>query len=157
KRTFLGSVLVFLTACSSLAQGVCPLNGTSSAKLICVLPQVYGPLGLGTGNGKNTPIFADHQSAFEGDFVSNTGLGPINETVGIQVSQLPIASPSSGVSFMYDPSLKTFTPSTEASLGPVLGERAGTIGRNKLYVAFTFQYFDFNTIDGQNLSRLTSV
>jgi len=136
------------------AQGICPLNGTSSGKLVCVIPQVYGPYGL--GSGATAPLLANgHQAHFEGDFLSS--FGPINEAVGIQVSQLPIASPSSGISFTYDPSLKTFTPSTDETLGPIIGERASTIGRRKLYVAFSFQYFNFNSIDGQNTSKLPAV
>jgi hypothetical protein len=136
------------------AQGICPLNGTSSSKLVCVIPQVYGAFGL--GSGATAPLLANgHQAHFEGDFLSS--FGPINEAVGIQVSQLPIASPSSGISFTYDPSLKTFAPSTDESLGPILGERASTIGRRKLYVAFSFQYFNFNSIDGQDTSKLPAV
>jgi Putative MetA-pathway of phenol degradation len=136
------------------AQGICPLNGTSSTKLVCVIPQTFGPFGVGSGAG--APLIANqHQAHFEGDFLSS--FGPINEAVGIQVSQLPIASPSSGITFTYDPALKTFSPSTEESLGPILGERASTIGRNKLYVAFSFQYFNFNSIDGQNTSNIPAV
>jgi hypothetical protein len=96
-----------------------------------------------------------HQAHFEGDFLSS--FGPINEAVGIQVSQLPIASPSSGITFVYDPTLKTFAPSTEETLGPIIGERARTIGRNRLYVAFSFQYFNFDSIDGQQTGKLSSV
>ena len=152
KRLFMGPILFILLSCSSaFAQSVCPLNGTSSSKLVCVIPQVYGPYGL--GSGATAPLLADgHQAHFEGDFLSS--FGPINEAVGIQVSQLPIASPSSGISFVFDPALKTFSPSTETSLGPILGQHAGTIGRNKLYVAFSFQYFNFNSIDGQNIANL---
>jgi hypothetical protein len=136
------------------AQGICPLNGTSSTKLVCVIPQTFGPFGVGSGAG--APLIANqHQAHFEGDFLSS--FGPINEAVGIQVSQLPIASPSSGITFTYDAALKTFSPSTEESLGPILGERASTIGRNKLYVAFSFQYFNFNSIDGQNTSNIPAV
>ena len=136
------------------AQGICPLNGTASTKLVCVIPQTFGPFGVGSGAG--APLLANqHQAHFEGDFLSS--FGPINEAVGIQVSQLPIASPSSGITFTYDPALKTFAPSTEESLGPILGERASTIGRNKLYVAFSFQYFNFNSIDGQNTSNIPAV
>jgi hypothetical protein len=119
-----------------------------------VIPQVYGAYGL--GSGATAPLLADgHQAHFEGDFLSS--FGPINEAIGIQVSQLPIASPSSSISFVYDPSLKTYAPSTELSLGPILGERASTIGRKKVYVAFSFQYFNFNSIDGQNTSKLPAV
>ncbi len=96
------------------AQGICPLNGTSSPKLVCVIPQTFGPFGVGSGAG--APLIANqHQAHFEGDFLSS--FGPINEAVGIQVSQLPIASPSSGITFTYDPALKTFSPSTEENLG----------------------------------------
>ena len=149
---WLGCIIFFLG--SAQAQSVCPLNGTLSGKLVCVLPQVYGAFGL--GSGATAPLLADgHQAHFEGEFLSS--FGPINEAVGIQVSQLPIASPSSGITFVYDPSLKTFAPSTEESLGPILGERATTIGRHKLYTAFSFQYFNFNSIDGQDTGKLSSV
>ncbi len=154
KRTFVAASL-FLGFCLGAvhAQSVCPLNGTLSAKLVCTVPQVYG--GFGLGSGVTAPLLADgHEAHFEGDFLSS--FGPINEAVGIQVSQLPIASPSSGITFVYDPSLKTFAPSTEESLGPILGERASTIGKHKIYVAFSFQYFNFNSIDGHDTGKLSS-
>ncbi|MGC2764188.1 MAG: transporter [Candidatus Acidiferrum sp.] len=146
--------LLFLGNGTASGQSICPLNGTPSPHLVCVLPQVYGPFGLGPGQGAPL-IFNKHQSHFQGTFL--TSLDPINEAVGIQVSQLPTASPSSGIIFTYDPALKTFSPSIDESLGPILGERSDTIGRHKLYVAFSFQYFDFNSIDGQNLNRLHTV
>src|SRR5580704_3564344 len=155
KRTFTGSVvcLLFFVAHAN-AQGICPLGGVSSSKLVCVIPQTFGPWGLGAGQGAPL-LFNGHQGHFESDFLST--FGPINEAVGIQVSQLPIASPSSGITFTYDASLKTFTPSTEESLGPIIGESARTIGRRKVYVAFSFQYFDFQSIDGQQLNQLPAI
>jgi hypothetical protein len=155
KCALLGPLMLFLfAACSTRAQGVCPLNGNGSGKLVCVLPQVYGAFGL--GSGATAPLLANsHQAHFESDFLST--FRPINEAVGIQVSQLPIASPSSGITFVYDPSLKTFSPSTDENLGPILGERANTIGRNRLYVGFSYQYFNFNSVDGQNTGKLASV
>ena len=155
KRALLGYlVFSFLASWGMRAQGVCPLNGTASPKLVCVLPQVYGPFGLGSGAA--APLLANsHQAHFESDFL--TSFSPINEAVGTQVSHLPIASPSSGISFVYDPALKTFSPSTDENLGPILGERAGTIGRNRLYVAFSYQYFNFGSIDGHDTSKLSSV
>src|SRR5712692_8728295 len=90
KHVLLGTLGLILLPASATAQGVCPLNGTSSNKLVCVIPQTFGPFGLGSGTG--APLIANgHQAHFEGDFLSS--FGPINEAVGIQVSQLPIASP----------------------------------------------------------------
>src|SRR5215467_4206565 len=154
KRLLIGSALCILTFGASARAQVCPLNGTSSSKLVCVIPQQYGTFGLGSGG--TAPLLANgHQAHFEGDFLSS--FGPINEAVGIQVSQLPLASPSSGITFTYDPSLKTFSPSTQESLGPILGERSSTIGHHKLYLAFSFQYFNFNSIDGQDTSKLPAI
>src|SRR5216684_5319606 len=155
KRLLLASILCILFSYSEgRAQGVCPLDGTLSNKLVCVLPQTFGARGFGSGEG--APLIANqHQAHFEGDFLAS--FDPINEALGIQVSQLPIASPSSSISFIYDPTLKTFAPATEESLGPILGERASTIGRRKLYIAFSFQYFNFNSIDGRDTSNIPAV
>jgi outer membrane putative beta-barrel porin/alpha-amylase len=155
KRILIGSAVYLLFILAHVnAQGICPLGGVSSSKLVCVIPQTFGPWGLGAGQGAPL-LFNGHQGHFESDFLSS--FGPINEAVGIQVSQLPIASPSSGITFSYDPVLKTFAPSTEQGLGSIIGESARTIGHNKLYVAFSFQYFDFQTIDGQPLNQLPAV
>jgi hypothetical protein len=152
----LGAVFFWLLPARVCAQVVCPLNGTLNPKLVCMIPQVFGPVGLG-GGGPQAPLLENsHMAGFESDFATST-LAPLNEAVGVEVSQLPLASPSSGISFVYDPSLKTFSPSTDESLGPILGERAGTIGRKKLFLAFSYQYFGFNTIDGKDLNNMPIV
>jgi hypothetical protein len=122
-----------------------------------LLPQVYGPWGLNasTNSVPSDLLTNGHQGHFQDAFL--TSFGPINDAVGIQVSQLPLASPSSGISFIYDTALKTFTPSTDESLGPILGERASTIGRNKLFVGFSYQYFNFSSVDGHNLNDIPAV
>jgi hypothetical protein len=65
------------------AQGVCPLNGTGSRKLICMLPQALG------SSGFNYALFG---------ILNNRpfpNIRPITQAVGTRLSQLPIASPSS--------------------------------------------------------------
>src|SRR5262249_8330025 len=95
----------------------------------------------------------NHMAGFESDFATST-LAPINQAIGVQVSQLPLASPSSAITWVYNPAAKIFTASTEESLGPIIGERATTIGRRRLFVAFSYHYFGFSTIDGSNLHSL---
>jgi hypothetical protein len=149
--------LFFLIAGSASAQ-TCPLNGTLSNKLVCQIPQVYGAFGFGTtANPAQSVLFTGdhHQAHFSSDFLAT--FAPINEAVGIQASQLPLASPSSGITFVYDPALKTFAPSTDESLGPIVGDRATTIGRRKLFLGFSYQYFNFGTIDGQNMNNIPTV
>jgi len=123
------------------AQGVCPLNGTGSRKLICMLPQALGSSGFNYalfGILNNRPI-SQYQAHHPG---------------GTRLSQLPIASPSSGISVTYDTTLKTFVPSTDDNLGPIFGERASTIGPHKLFVGFSYQYFKFDSIDGKKLDSI---
>lgn len=151
--------LTLLAAANACGQ-TCPLNGVASNKLVCLIPQVYGPFGFGvtstTPPSQSVLFTGDHHAAhFESDFLST--FAPINESVGLAVSQLPLASPSFGTSFVYDPTLKTFAPSTDESLGPILGERASTIGKHRIFFGFSYQYFDFSTIDGQSLSAIPTV
>jgi hypothetical protein len=140
---------------------VCPLNGTASTKMVCLIPQVYGPYGFGYGAPGQTPSQSilytgdGHAAHFSSDFLST--FAPINEEVGIQVSELPLASPSSSVSFTYSSTLKTFEPSTDESLGPILGDRASTSGRHRIFVGFSYQDFSFSSIDGQDLHNIPTV
>jgi outer membrane putative beta-barrel porin/alpha-amylase len=128
---------------------VCP----NSNSLICALPEVYGPSGLQQGigplkAGAGTGHLGGH---FESSFISS--LGPLNAAVGSQLTLLPLGSPGSGLVYVYDPALKTFTASTE-DLGPILSERANTTGRHKIRVGFSYQRFSFGTIDGASLHNL---
>ena len=112
KSWFLVSVagLSLLFAGNASAQ-TCPLNGTLNNKLVCTIPQVYGAFGFGTTTDPTQSVLFTgdhHQAHFSNDFLAT--FAPINEAVGIQASQLPLASPSSGITFVYDPSLKTFAP-----------------------------------------------
>jgi len=152
--TFRALIVVLFLSGTALAQGVCPLDGkTLSRNLICLIPQVYGPFGLGTGG----PLLTEfgHEAHFQNDFEAQ--FRPISVSVGTQLSNLPKASPSSGITFVYDPALKTFAPATEQTLGPILGERADTIGRNRAYLGFSYQYFNFDEIDGTDLNKVPAV
>jgi hypothetical protein len=104
--------------------------------------------------GVLTPINF-HSAHFENEFA--TSLTPLTYALGTQANLLPLASPSSGVLLTYDSALKTFVASTDDSLGPVLGERADTIGRHRLFLGFSYQYFDINKIDGINLQSIPDV
>jgi hypothetical protein len=141
--------ILFLFSCASVSgQGPC---STQSNKLACVLPQEYG-----TGAAFNQVLepFGGHPFHFSSDF-SDT-LKPFTSDIGRQANLLPLASPSSGVIFVYDPTLKTFVLGTD-SLGPILGERAETVGRNRLFIGFSYQFFDFDKIDGVNLGNFPAV
>jgi hypothetical protein len=140
--------LVFVLCCNTmlLAQGPCG-TGVVSEKVVCVIPQLFGPEGLTLPNPFHSAHFnSDFQAAFT----------PLTAALGSQLTLLPIASPASGITFSFDRTLGVVTRSTE-SLGPILTERSETIGRHKLFVAFTYQHFGFDTIDGADLHALPAV
>jgi hypothetical protein len=92
KRILLGALVTIIAAPGlTWAQATCPLNGVGSHKLICMLPQALGANGFNYGLLGVTRPFPK--------------ITPITQAVGTRLSQLPIASPSSGISFIYDPAI----------------------------------------------------
>jgi hypothetical protein len=141
---------VVLAGGSAGAQNLCP-PGAPSDKMICLIPQVYGPNGLVLPGGANYPSGASSQLDF-----ATSSLRPVNTAIVSQAASLPFASPSSGITFTWDPAAKVFAPSA-GSLGPIVGDRAETIGRGKVFVGFDYQYFQFGTFDGVSLKDLPIV
>ncbi len=76
-----------------------------------------------------------------------------NEAFGTQIGQLPLATPASGFLFTFD-KIKGVYQDSQESFGPLVAERVETIGRHKLYLAFTYQRFDFSELDGNPLNNL---
>jgi hypothetical protein len=143
---FVLTMFVFLvSSTSSQAQAVC---ASPSDRLICILPQLFNPQG-----GVNLPNQA-HRAHFDNDFESNASA--LTASVGSELTSLRLASPASGVIFTFDKTLGVMKRSTE-SYGPILGERAETLGRHRVFFAATYQFFPFSTLDGIDLKRLPAV
>lgn len=88
--------------------------------------------------------------------VSRNPLAPaINSAFATQLSQLPTLSSGPAIAVTYD--AVTGVPVVSNSLGPVLTDRPETIGRHRLLLAFGYQRFNFNSVDGTNLNSLPFV
>jgi outer membrane putative beta-barrel porin/alpha-amylase len=74
----------------------------------------------------------------------------LNSAIGTQITQLPMPSPASGFVFSFGPGGLT----RERDLGPIFSGRAETIGKHKLYLAFTYQHFQFDQIDNVSLKSI---
>lgn len=77
----------------------------------------------------------------------------LDSLLGIETSTRPLPSPAAGISLTFDPMLGTFIPSSE-SLGPILSDRAETIGAHRLNLGFIYQHFGFEELDGQPLNSV---
>jgi len=74
----------------------------------------------------------------------------LNAEIGTQITQLTTPSPASAVIFSFGPGGLT----SERDLGPIFSDRAGTLGRHKLYVAFAYQFFEFDQINNIPLKQI---
>jgi hypothetical protein len=144
RATFVAALLLVVVHSGQLlAQNLC---STANNNLICVIPQLYSTTG-----GVNLPNAA-HRAHFDSDFQKDSSA--LNSSVGIELTSLRLASPTSGITFVFENGV--MRRSTE-SYGPILGERAETIGRHRIFLAGTYQYFPFSTLDGIDLKHLPAV
>ncbi|HEV2521905.1 MAG TPA: transporter [Candidatus Acidoferrales bacterium] len=142
-------VLILMAAfCpAGFAQIDCSSSGAPAKnKLACVIPGAVTP--------PNYSFISNPGAAAPSGNLSNS-FGFLTEDMGGEISQIPLASPASGIIFTTDPTLHVPVPSNE-SLGPILTQRADTIGRHKLYIAGTYQYFLLKDVDGLSLQNLPS-
>jgi hypothetical protein len=140
---------VVLVATSALrGQTAQPQNAcANSDKLGCLIPNLYGAGGFTLPN----PFHAAHfTNAFQENFT------PLSSAVATQLTLLPLASPASGFTFTFDPTTGAYTRTAE-SFGPILTERAETVGRGRFHLGFTYQRFNFDQIDGVDLDNIPAV
>lgn len=79
----------------------------------------------------------------------------VGATMATQLTQLPIATASSAAFTLFDPSIGSYR--TVSDVGPILTQRGETIGRHKLLTFFSYQYWNFDSIDGIKLSNVPVV
>ena len=122
-------------------------TGADRGKLAFILPDLYGPVGLTLPN-------PDHEAHFDSAFQTN--FLPFNIAVATQLTSLPIPSPASGFTYNFDAALGVYRRSGQ-SFGPILAERAETIGKGKFFFGFSHQQLSFDTLDGLDLRKVPSV
>jgi hypothetical protein len=138
--------------CTASINALDPLG--RSPNVACTVPQVYGPLGLAFG-GNGGPLLHGGDivtpNAIQADFLLS-----LNTNVATQIALLPFVTPASGITLTFDKSLGVFTTSQD-SFGPIFSERASTVGKNRLAVGFSYQYVNFDSLDGIDLHDFPTV
>jgi Putative MetA-pathway of phenol degradation len=156
RLTVLCSLLMLTLTTAALAQSPCPTQevlgsaAKRSSDLVCVVPQVYGPGGLvGVDNGGPLTSTRFHEVHFQASSINS--FGPINAEIGVQLSQVPLASPVSGFIFANG------VMQEATSFGPVLADRAETLGKRRIFVGASYEYFNFDKSDSVNLKSFGAV
>src|SRR5438445_5928057 len=81
-------------------------------------------------------------------------LSPIGPALaGSVASSYPVASASSSVSYTFDPETGTFERRAGVP-GPVIGERAETIGLHQVSVEMSYSYVSLTSVNGDDLDEL---
>ena len=125
-----------------------------STKLAHLLPTLYGSDGLIVNSAAPLPDGSTHSAHFNNAFHSR--FTQFNAALASQISALPLPAPSSGFTYTMDPTLGVFTRSTQ-SFGPIMVERAETVGKGKFAAGFAIQRFSFDKIEGIDLGALPAV
>ncbi len=139
------SLGIVVTTIPLTAQTCSPSSYTN--KLICTLPQLFGPIGLTLPN-------PTHDAHFAGSSQTLLAL-PVNQGMGQALAILPLGSAGSGTTFTLD--AQGHPVPTEDSLGPIITERANVIGRKAINLGVAYQYFSFTKIDGITLNNFPAV
>jgi len=125
-----------------------------TGRLSRLLLDLYGEQGLIVESQARLPSGATHSAHFNSGFQTQFNL--FNAALASQIAAVPIPSSASGFTYEFDAELGVFTRSTE-SFGPILAERAETIGRGKVAIGLTYQRFSFDSIGGIDLGAIPAV
>jgi hypothetical protein len=130
------------------------VTAQDSGQLSLLIPTLFGPNGLKVDSNARLPDGSTHSahfnSAFQAEFTQ------FNIALASQLAAIPLPSPASGFTYTFDSSLGVFQRSTQ-SFGPIMTERAETIGKGKLSTGISYQYFSFDEIEGVPLSDVPAV
>jgi hypothetical protein len=102
----------------------------------------------GVGVVAHEPIFATDPTVTD----VTTLIQQISQQIGAQLSTFPVGSSSGGFTYKYDPTLGTFTRSTQ-TFGPAFAERASTVGKQKFNLGMNLQHSNYTTLDGRDLAN----
>lgn len=122
-------------------------------KLALLIGNIYGPNGLVVDSQVLAVDGLPHNAHFNDDFQQQ--FREFNTALAGQLTTLPLPSPAAGFTYTLDTSTGLLKRSTQ-SFGPILSERAETIGKNKFSFGLNYQHFNFNSLEGISLTNFAT-
>jgi hypothetical protein len=151
-----GALLALLISSNPIfAQQQQPFNvAVQVSELSRIFTELYGPNGLIVNSNTALPSGATHSAHFNSGFESE--FSQFGTALTSQIVSLPLPPPASGFTYQFDPALGVFQRTT-STFGPILSERAETIGLGRVAVGFSVQRLAFDTIEGVDLKAVPAV
>lgn len=152
-RVCLVVVCLLVAARSAAAQD--PYNLAAPVpNLATIFTNLFGPRGLVVDSEATLPGEQPHTAHFVSDFQFN--FGQFSLALVSQLVSVPLPSPGGGFTFEFDPSLGVFQRTTQ-SFGPILADRAETIGARRVSAGYAFQRFTFDSVEGIPMGQVPAV
>ena len=138
------ALLLFVSfACLPTVNAFGQVDCNTSHKLVCQFPF----------NAQTLAVFnAGSSSATALDTAAEAVSVPINASIATQLTQLPIPSSTVGVVTLQQKDNPLGVPFE--NLGPVLTDRPDTVGKGHLFIGFSYQHFNFNSLNGHALGTI---
>ena len=144
-----------LLASSQTTEAQEPFNlAVPVAHAATLFTNLFGPRGLVVDSEATLPGEQSHSAHFNSDFQGN--FSQFGTALVSQIVTVPLPSPASGFTYQLDPSTGVFQRSTR-SFGPILAERADTVGAGQTSIGFAFQRFGFDSIEDLDLGAVPAV
>lgn len=153
RRLAVLTVCLMAISAPAAAQGPYNLNAPVT-NLATLFTDLFGPRGLVVDSEATLPGEQLHTAHFNNDFQSN--FRQLSTAMVSQLASVPLPSPASGFTFQFDASLGVFQRTT-TSFGPILTDRAETIGSRRAAIGFAFQRYKYDTIEGLDLGQVPAV
>jgi len=151
----IGALFVCVLLAASNARAQDPYNLTAQVRnLATIFTDLYGPQGLVLDSEATLPGEQPHRAHFNSDFQTN--FSQFSTALVGQIVSVPLPSPASSFTYQFDSSLGVFQRTTQ-SFGPILAERADTVGARRVSIGFAFQRFTFDTVEGLDLARVPAL
>ena len=147
--------LLALLAAATPASAQEPYNiAVQVTELSRIFKALYGPGGLVVNSLTPLASGATHSGHFNSGFESE--FSQFGTALTSQIVSLPLPPPASGFTYQFDPGLGVFSRTT-TSFGPILSERAETIGARRISIGFAYQRLSFDSIEGVDLNAVPAV
>ena len=154
-RLTIVAVVILLLAHANDAHAQEPYNVTVNVtELSRIFTDLYGPEGLVVNSLASLAGGVSHSAHFNSGFESE--FSQFGTALTGQIVSLPLPAPASGFTFEFDRNLGVFTRST-STFGPILAERADTIGARRVSVGFAYQQLKFDSIESMDLKSIPAV
>jgi hypothetical protein len=153
RRSILVVMCLLCSARAASAQD--PYNLASPvSNLATIFTDLFGPRGLIVDSLATLPGEQPHVAHFTSDFQGN--FSQFSTALVSQLVNVPLPSPGGGFTYQFDSTLGVFQRTTQ-SFGPILAERADTIGARRVAFGFAFQRFKFDSVEGIDLTKVPAV